>query len=200
MRRYVSHTCGVEYIAIEKSACTSIKAALLLSDGIQPPAILSDVHHHPHWHEPSPIDWVFSFVRHPLIRPVSLWWDMVRTGRSHEFMADLSPQISFAQFIRWIATAAPNRHYSPQAMVLDTSKNGHAIDFVGHVESIGSDWRVVQEHAPGMPQLLHRNASGRPKDWRSLYDAETVEIATRIYAADFWRWPQYATDPHLGGA
>jgi len=197
-RRYINRKHGIEYISVEKAACTSIKAALLIADGIEPPEELSQVHYHPHWFRQwfgaVPIRWVFTFVRDPRVRLVSLWWDMVRTGRSREFMADLPASMTFSEFVRWIVARneLPNRHYAPQTLVLSRSRNGDALDFVGHIETISEDWRVVQAHAPGLGELPHRNASDRPKDWRALYDPETWAIAGGYYAGDLRRWPRYA--------
>jgi len=192
-RRYISHSSGIEYISIEKAACTSIKAALLLADGIEPPEKLSAVHHHRHWQKPAPVNWVFSVVCHPLKRPVSLYYHMVRTNRSREFCARLSPSMTFPEFIRWMVThkGEPNRHYAPQAMILDKDLRGKQLDFLGHLETIDEDWRTVQAHAPGLGELPHRTQSGRPDDWLALYDPGSLALAQRYYAADLFQWPRY---------
>ena len=196
-RRYINRTHGIEYISVEKAACTSIKVSLLLADEIDPPDELFKVHWHPHWFtqwiKSVDIQWTFTFVRNPLDRLASLWYDMVRTGRSDEFRADLPSSMTFPEFVRWMVSRndVPNRHYAPKTLVLKRSTNGRGIDFIGHVETATDDWKTVQAHAPGLGDLPHRNVSGKPKNWRAFYDDETLAIARGYYAGDLRRWPLY---------
>lgn len=106
-----------------KVACTAIKMALLASDGI---TIEKPIHAHVHkrWLSPPPvkIKLVFTFVRHPVARLLSSYFEKLRTGRAGliDPRCKLPTDATFSHWVDYV-TANPqqaNKHWQPQAIIL----------------------------------------------------------------------------------
>jgi len=191
-RRFICHKLGIEYFEMPKVACTSIKTALLLSDGVKPAPGRFDAHWDQHWYrrtvEPG---FRFTFIRHPLDRLVSCYHQKIATGESWDIDCNLSAKTSFEDVVRFVVgNPRPNEHYAPQTAVLRRA----GCLWVGHFEGLRKAWGALQRRFPGLADLPHKNRSRRPRDWRDLFDAETLELAARYYRRDFERWPEYAAD------
>ena len=190
---YYCHNLGIEYIEVCKVACTSIKAALLATDRQYHVGMsMNDIHQSTHWlgYTPKP-RFRFTFVRNPLDRLLSCYSDFVPSGKCRgEFgMKTLGNDATLAEFVdAMVAFREPNRHYAPQTSILAK----HEMGWVGHYEGLQAGWRMLQEEYPGLADLPKLNTSIRPRDWRAMFDVETLAKATAYYAADFRRWPIYA--------
>ncbi len=193
--QYLCRSCGIEYAMVAKSACTSIKAAILTTDGQSVPGDIEKIHDNPWWH-PKECDPKirFTFVRHPLDRLVSCYVDKVQSGRSHQMGASLSADCTLREFVSFIVNRIPraNAHYAPQSNVL----YGKKLDFVGRFENLENDWRRLQQLSPGLADLGHYNHTKRTRHWSEMFDTLTLRLAMSYYANDFQRWPEYAEVCH----
>lgn len=183
---YFSLSCGVRYIEVPKCASTSIKLALLESDGLRE---MFGEHPHacrrwrnvPGYFKPCA---VFTFVRHPLARLKSAWREKLQTGKAKQLggACPLPFTATFDEWVEWIVAQRRDRvdkHWRPQAMVL---KQEPWPDIIGKVETLAEDWtRLVDQY--GLPQLPHVNDSN-PKEPEHVGD-ETLERIAKFYADDF---------------
>jgi hypothetical protein len=188
-RRYWCRTCNIEYIEVCKVACTSIKIALLVTDRQNVPGDLIRIHHNPYWRPEEVVnsDLTFTFVRHPLDRLVSCYFDKVKTGHSHEMNASLPKSSTLRDFVRFICTNPnPDPHYANQCRVFRRKPN-----WIGRYETLAADWKRLQTLYPQLVDLPHSNKSDRPREWKGLFDPDTLAMATNYYRPDFERWPEY---------
>ena len=87
--------------------------------------------------------WVFTFVRHPLDRLVSLYANQYRRryrGRSLGF-ADFAEDVVSGRLGR-------NRHWVPQVELFDAVPK---VDFVGKFERLEEDWDYIRSRYPFGP-------------------------------------------------
>jgi hypothetical protein len=139
----------------------------------------------------------FSFVRHPLRRFESAYWDKIaRSGRLRpQVQAELGlpedPDSSptFEQFLGAVEQQDPvtgmNRHWRPQHVNLMHPLL--SFDRIGRLESFDSDLELIRKEA-GLPHvpLQVRNTS-KYKDATSVYDGrpDLVRRVEDLYAKDF---------------
>jgi len=190
MHAHASVSCRVQYIELPKCAATSIKTALLASDGVEVgPPYWS--HSHRRWDE-IPDDFrpllTFTFVRHPLDRLVSSWHEKLKRGLAKQLVRDcpLAPDASFAAWVEWVTSIEPQkseRHWKPQAFILD---NRGWPDFIGQFEMLAWQWNTLSQ-VYGLPTLERVNASRRGPGWRHYYTPHLLALAVQFYAADFAR-------------
>lgn len=183
-----SINCGVGYLEMPKVACSSIKAALLEADGY---GRLTDdrMHEHRHFNE-IPHDFtpgfVFTFVRHPIDRLASSYWEKLRSGKARRLKGNcpLSLEASPLDWIRWVASQDPHacdRHWRPQSIWIDQSNV--KLDLIGRYESLGHQWaRLRRDFA--LPELRKLNMSAHPR-WQELFCGEALALATEFYNCDF---------------
>jgi len=191
--------CGVEYLEIAKAGCCSIKAALLAADGIRVGG--GGMHEHPHWRE-IPADWkpklTFTVVRHPLDRLRSAYYEKLQRGLAKNLKGNcpLPKEASFSQWVQWVTKQDPavvDRHWAPQAVVLDRykSRDKREPQWVGRFEHLGAYWRWLQE-LHGLPDLLHYNKSTKAKE--ATYSHGLVDQAARFYMPDLRRFGYHEDD------
>ena len=133
----------------------------------------------------------FAFVRNPWDRLVSEW-----TWRLDHKLSVCGAQ-TFSEFARAVAGGArppPADHFDSQASFLldpnDAEGETLLVDVVGRFETLADDWRdkVVPSVWPDalaratLP--LEQTSSRRGKDYREMYDAETVEVVRKMYEQD----------------
>lgn len=139
----------------------------------------------------------FSFVRHPLRRLESVYWDKIVAKRHHwrpdvfESMglAQVPGQIPFEQFLALVEQQDPvsgmDPHWRPQHVNLILPLVEY--DHVGHVETFGEDLERIREEAglPVVPSQM-RNASAYPRG-SSVFDGrpDLVRRVEALYAEDF---------------
>ena len=77
------------------------------------------------------------------------------------------------------------RHILPQCEFLLDSNGQQLVDFIGKLENIEEDFRVVSERL-GLPaiSLRHVNRSRAKKHYSAYYNDELVELVGNLYAAD----------------
>ena len=132
---------------------------------------------------PSP-HWIFTIVRNPYSRAVSLWAYLQRKGR-------LGPRMDFREFCLLLRdrTVEPIGLYNkrglsqcrPQADWL----RGVYVDYYGRFESLQFDFdKICGKLSIEPATLTHRNL-GDHSDYRTYYDAETQGIVRDYYAEDF---------------
>jgi Sulfotransferase family len=138
----------------------------------------------------------FSFVRDPLARFESVYWDKMVYDttwrmRPKALGVDLDPDtvVSFEQFLGIVEQQHPltemDSHWRPQHINLMHPLVSY--DYVGRVERLAADLEHIRE-AAGLPHvpLEVRNTSRRTKD-DSVYDGrpDLARRVERIYATDF---------------
>lgn len=161
-----SYSCNARYIHIAKCGSTAIRTALLRSDGIEPKnGYEAQVHPHfrdiPDGFKPG---FLFTFVRHPIARLVSSWQEKLKTGRIAEFHKNcpLTKDATFNEWCEWIVShPVPNQvdqHWKPMHFTLEYPPRKGPINFIGRLENVCQDWRIVQSHT-GLVDLVPMNVS-----------------------------------------
>lgn len=127
----------------------------------------------------------FTIVRNPWDRVVSAFFYLKGTlGYPGKLWKDLK-LISFDQFV--LKTLRPqgvkfNPHFDlqyPKAFF-----NGECfVDFIGRLENIKSDWKVIAKAISAPGDLPHKNKKSH-KDYRKYYRTKTVNVIREIYARD----------------
>ena len=140
----------------------------------------------------------FAFLRNPLDRTRSCYADKhalaLRDRNARRWFIDpwygLRAGMSFAEFCRWLDTpwgsdAFADRHWLSQHRQIVTA-DGRLPDFIGHWETLESDWRAVAGHL-GMPwrPLPRLNVRPRGPDAGTQPDAGVMASLRRRYAEDF---------------
>lgn len=182
---YFSLSCGVQYIEVPKCASTSIKLALLESDGLREqlgayPHACRRWRAVPGYFRPCV---VFTFVRHPLERLLSAWREKLQTGKARHLggACPLLTTASFDEWVQWITSQQPtavDKHWRPQARIL---RNQNWPDFIGKIENLTADWqRLMDEY--GLPPLPHANESADTQ--RPEISAVTLGRIANFYAED----------------
>lgn len=137
----------------------------------------------------------FSFVRHPLRRFESVYWD--KMVRHRKFRLQVAADLGFAQdvvpsfvdFLGAVETQDPieemDPHWRPQHVNLLHPLVSY--DHVGKMETFTSDLERIREEArlPSIP-VQSRNVSPRQRP-DSVYDGrpDLVRRVERLYATDF---------------
>lgn len=179
--RIISRSTGVEYIEVAKSGCSSIKTALLASDGLVAKNPYH-VHTHEHWRDYDPAyvpAFRFSFVRHPVLRCLSAYREKIRNNYAKR--AGLDKTASLHDYLTWLL-ANPrfirgDKHFMPQTALLLRQKPA---DFIGRLECVPRDWVHIQQwHAlPDLPQI-------NPSTGAVEVTANCLGLIWEIYQHDF---------------
>ena len=192
------HPIAVGFLGITKCAHTSILHSLL-EFGCGDPYDNQQIAEK--WQTPryGTHYWTFTFVRNPYDRLVSGWADKVANPHCvnsgmvyHRLAAQygkaIVPGMSFPRFVQLLANTPPltwDRHFQQQSRFL----SGCKLDFTGRVESMASDWPVIESRAGReMPLGKPRRASRRNRDYRAYYNADTRALVRRMYAEDLGRF------------
>lgn len=129
----------------------------------------------------------FSFSRNPFARAASLYLYSKKIGV-------IDPETKFADCLAMIRNdGCPpnglyNRHglsqWNPQTSWID----GITMDFIGRVESIAEDYLVLQQRLGLQPTTIQVLNQSQTKDYRTIFDANAVELVRQIYRSDFDRF------------
>lgn len=189
-RRWRSTKAKLEYLEIPKAACSSIKSALLHTDGL---AMKDGGHMHAnrHWRERP--EWqpllCFTFVRHPLDRLRSAYYDKLQTGDAAAMggSCPLHTTATFGAWVDWVTSQPAERcdkHWMPQAFLLERyAREGRPKPtLIGRVETITEQWAQLQRTYPLAP-LPHFRRS-RPFK-KAVYTKKAIAKATQFYRPDF---------------
>ena len=146
----------------------------------------------------------FSFVRNPYGRLISAYKNKILKknkarimvaqtlyGKSSYTEAEmLEVEISFEDFVKFVISHEDpinlNVHWRPQVSMLLSDYVDY--DFVGRLESIDADWRVVHEkvYPYEYVPLSRENSSGWNKNYGSLgYTPELADMVYEYYRRDF---------------
>lgn len=140
----------------------------------------------------------FAFVRHPCDRIFSCyadkhsraWHDVNALRWFIEPYHGLRVGMSFGEFCRWLETpygsdVFADRHWLSQHCHIRLP-DGRLPDFIGHMESLETDWRAVTERL-GIPHRDLPRLNTRPTELpvEGRPDAATDALLRRRYAEDF---------------
>ena len=140
----------------------------------------------------------FAFMRHPGRRALSFWGDQyVRlAGTPAAYRDFIAPYhgvregMPFAEFCRWLDTpygsdAFADRHWLSQHRQIRLPGGGLP-DFIGRVERLDADWRVLSARLGLPPRALPKLRTGPPSVTAAeQLDDETAALLRRRYAEDF---------------
>ncbi len=187
VRRFISRKHGLEYCEMPKSASNSITNAIHASNDTKPYSV--------------PISFRFTFVRHPLARLVSAYVEKIQKGKVKYLVqpnvaAELHPDISIEFFVDFLThfhthhcDDSISNHWCPQSWIVSSVGK---IDFVGCVENIEEDWKVVMRQGLGpLPHLHKTDYKPGKATWQQMLDKETETKARKFYEDDFNRWPDW---------
>lgn len=200
---FFSIAAGVQYLETTKAACTSIKLALLASDGLTGDEWFA--HLAERWRQ-MPDDFepsiVFTFVRNPFDRLVSAWAEKLRGDKAKLLRGrcPLDPSAPFADFARWVCDQDADqvdRHWGLMGDAIDRQARIHQVDpaavAVFHFEDLADAWRDTFEPM-GLPPIATTNQAERG-DWLDYYDCELVDLVAAFYAADLDRFGYHQPTP-----
>ena len=145
---------------------------------------------------------LFSFVRNPFSRLVSLYenkyhHDMSLDGHERVYpyfdrylFGYLSKDRGFKAFAKracgipeWLA----DPHFASQVFIL-SDKNGRFLpDYVGKMEDLPGAFDVLRGKF-GLPALPQYNVTGSRKSWMDQYDLKTAQLVYKRYKADIERF------------
>ena len=194
-------------LVISKVACTSIKATIGKSYGIDYQSSSGlDIHHNKNWKRffgKLPDKYgdfkTAAFVRNPFSRLVSCYIDRVLYNKDHEdfkkyYFANYPYMIpencSFPEFVdivSQIPDSKADRHFKSQFHTI--SKINRPLDFLGKFENLKVDWREFAEMFDFDVELERLNPGNREakdveKDFRKYFDEECFLLTRDRYAAD----------------
>ncbi len=133
----------------------------------------------------------FSFVRNPWDRLFSAF-NFLKRGGLHNKDAEwaeihIDKFDTFEQFVhQWVTqeNIFKGIHFYPQNWFL-TDKNDHIpVDFIGKFESLDQDFRFICHKIGINAKLIHKNASGKKKNFRDFYSTEMKNIVHEVYSTD----------------
>jgi chondroitin 4-sulfotransferase 11 len=132
----------------------------------------------------------FCFVRNPWDRLVSAYSFLSSGGMDKEDAAfarkNLREGEDFGAFVRrWVNRKNVSKalHFIPQTEWVRIGDDPVGVDFVGKFEQIGVDFDEICRRLGLERGLGHHNRSKR-RDYRELYDAETISIVADVYRDD----------------
>jgi hypothetical protein len=117
----------------------------------------------------------FAIVRNPWEQMASLY------GRLHPHDG------TFAGFRDWLWQFSLARGTVPQASLFDDDDRC-LVDFIGRFEHLDEDFAIACDRA-GLPRIaLSRTNAGGRVDMAAVYDAASIRIVERLFAADIDRF------------
>jgi chondroitin 4-sulfotransferase 11 len=145
----------------------------------------------------------FTFVRNPYSRAVAFYYHMFKnfSPKYHGIFGQrgLSPEMTFPEFVDWLATDAgsdryADPHFLSQTYFLLDAGGDPAVDFVGRMEDVAEDLPDIQGRL-GLPraELPRRNTNANrtgtsfdsAQRWREVLDDRSIRVLTNRYDADF---------------
>lgn len=202
---FLARQHGLAYLQMPKVACSSFRTALILLDhpdlsreALSEPGSLVK---HPEWSDMAEPDSPvlqsclrFTFVRDPIARFVSFYRSKIARvdgqGTRPRFVRmGFSAEMSMADVLDRLEDTAPaelDSHAAPQsAFVLH--RGCLQVDFIGRLERLADDVRLIEARAGTTLELPHRNQTinARPADARAQLPGKLRERLVDFYSADF---------------
>lgn len=200
------------YIDVPKVASTSIKQMMVELHGLwdqsideDPLAVRKRAHEINDQNFKADLDsfnledyFVISFVRNPFARLVSTFKNLYRNHNPQK------PQIydvyafgylsrkkgidqdfrRFAKRVCKIPDAFSERHFISQYAILHDRQGRVKTNFVGKMENLNQDWKVVQAKT-GLPDLPHHNSTRESdREWMDFYDLDLAKMVYQRYQQD----------------
>jgi hypothetical protein len=126
----------------------------------------------------------FAFVRNPWDRLVSyVAWLDGKWAREEALADNEFRPFVLRLFERW-ERGEPLGPLRPQLDYLTDAQGSLAVDFVGRVENVESDWEEVKGAVGKRLPDLPRRMKSTHAHYSSHYDSELRELCSRIYADD----------------
>jgi len=204
---YVAEDCGTVFIPVPKCASTSLMRRIkeVSRDSGRDTGVNRGIVHgfsSPH-DDYQYIDldafpfsryFTFSFVRDPVQRLRSLYWNRNKEGpwlHSH-IKGGVDPSIEeFAEFVIACPDGLADVHFESQHRLLTDSHGRLVADFVGSIENFHADWERLTQAHPVLGRVAHLNRSMR----RAAMPEITQELRERLearYALDYRLLPPLA--------
>jgi hypothetical protein len=114
----------------------------------------------------------FTFVRNPYQRMISYYNWRIRNKA-------ISETIQFSEFVRMIVA---KNELIPQYDFITDRAGGSLVDYVGKVESIEEDFKVITKNIGIEAPLPHKNTA--PRHQKTYFDAGTKSIVDEYYKND----------------
>jgi hypothetical protein len=188
----------ISYIRIPKAASTSLSLRMLeilhptlQEKQLNPTQInhLTDMFLHStvSQHETSYL--FFTVVRNPFARIVSVYRSFFEKPSEDFIYTDylfgiLKKNISFKEFVRRIVDIPDllkDQHIKPQHIFLSYYKKNNIDVMILKLEDTQTLQDFLANHALSLPKI---NSSTTAYDYRSYYDAETIDIVYKLYTED----------------
>ena len=188
------------FVAIAKTACTSIHARL---GGLHGRVACKQCNHPPNRaplpyiyhmflkdivrnHPETKNFYKFAFVRNPYDRLVSAYHDFKHNSEHKNWAHPIYKYNSFRDFVMDFENSPCVNfiHLQPQFDYLETEGQIN-IDFIGRFENLREDFRKIEKEL-SLPHIdLPVTRVSKHKDYHHYYDEETKLIVRRIYKNDF---------------
>jgi hypothetical protein len=138
-----------------------------------------------------PDHFVFTFVRHPLTRIQSCYTnqllDVTNAGEKNRFaIYGIHPEMSFERFVEIIAGIPDkhaDRHFRSQHYLTHDGDQS-VCDFIGKFETLGDDWKQLQEQYD-FPDLPHINKSLKRAPDEIELTPKIIQLVKDRYQRDF---------------
>ncbi len=132
----------------------------------------------------------FTFVRNPWDKVASHYRYRIKTNQTG---LGVDP-ISFTDWVRRAYGDRDPRYFDQPRMFMPQSRwvcdedGALLVDFVGRFEQLEDDFAEVCRRLGRRAELPHLKSSSAGRDYRDLYDAESVEIVRDRFAEDLERF------------
>lgn len=190
------------YLVIPKCGCSSLRDWILSLDYQGDGAILNNFHSRcdndftffsPKNRPPRDF-FKFTFVRNPYRRVLSFYTDRILNDPNETFITDEAPQykdffhsgMTFDEFTQRLSecpATSLEQHLAPQTYFL-FSGNRLVVDFIGRLEKIEMDFRLVQKYISMETSLPHKRKTTN-EDHKLLYTERTAALVYQKYKVDF---------------
>ena len=136
----------------------------------------------------------FAFVRNPWDRLYSAYrylkaggWDDKDRSWSESSLSEFN---TFSDFVKhWLSSdnIKTHLHFRPQCYFVCDNRNNLLIDHLAYFETINEDFSLLRNHLNPSCELGKHNTNPG-KDYRLVYDDESIEIVSKVYAQDIVRF------------